>query len=358
MNKTGKALLSLIFLLIIIGGLCYVVYNNKDFQRSHKKEIAKINFYLRDYIKTYKDFTKDFDEKIAEWRKSHPRKQHDAAAKKPLETWTFDEMILEARAAEKEIPSEMIRHQNDEITICSFNADFLINNPLSDKEAIHLANVMRFCELSVMTNLRNEISLKKIVTALKVLRYNATYENVVAPKTEGANTTSYIYLYRDDKIQSLQKSSLFKETNSLPIIPAYGLFKAGEFDFMIAIFATPPSGTALKSVHLLEEFSETLKTEYPDTQDLVIFGDFSFESRGLIWDRSSLLPTIARALPATQAPLDLLGNFWFRKSELTEFNGKSGVININPTGFPSKSKPPLSADKPIWVQFKLMPDDD
>jgi len=356
MNKNGKAFLNFLILLLLIAGIGYVIYTNKDFQRTHKKEITKINFYLRDYIKAYKDFTKDFYEKVAEWKKSHPSKQKAIPGEKPLETWTFEEMIFNAETLEREMPPEMVKHQNDEITVCSFNADLIINNPLTDKEIIHLANIMRFCGVSAITNLRNESSLKRISTALKILRYNAVYQTVAG--TGSAAKTFYAYLYRDDRIQPVQKAELYKGDVPLPVTPAYGIFKAGDFDFIIANFATPSSGIPLDSLLVLEKFSEAIKNEFSDTQDLLIFGDFAFESRGIIWDSSSLLPNIARTLPADRAPLDLLGDFWFRKNDLIEFNGRSGVINLNSQSFPSKSKPPLTANKPLWTQFKLLPDDD
>ncbi len=353
-NKNGNAFLTLLFCLIIIAAAGYVLYTNKDFQRAHQRDISKINFYLRDYKKSLKDFTKDFGGKIAEWKKSLPLKTKDPKAEKPLESLTFDETILDPATLEKELPGEMIRHQTDEITICSFDADLILNDPLSDKEIIHLANILRFCELSTITKLPNEIFLKRISTALKVLRYNAVYETV--PAETGKTLTAY--LYRDDKIQPLQKSSLFKGADPLPIAPSYGLFKAGDFDFIVATFAAPASGLSLGSIVPLENFSEAVKTQYLETQDMMIFGEFAFESRGLIWDSASLLPTIAKTLPANRAPLDLLGNFWFRKKELTEFNGKSGVLDIDAAAFPSKSKPPVTANKPIWVQFRILPDDD
>ncbi len=354
-NNHGNSFFILLLTFIILAAAAYIVYTNKDFQRAHRKEIRKVNFYLRDYKKKYKDLRTNLSEKMQAWEKSHPTKVKKISPETKPETRTFDELIYDEQRLQKEIPPEMIRHQPDEITICAFNADFLINNSLSDKEIVHLANILRLCDLSSIAGLTNQHFLPKITTLLKILRYDASFE-INDPASVGKTIIGY--LYRNDKIQSLKRGKIYSAENSFSTLPYYKPFKVGDFDFIVATFNTPAYGFALTSIEPLENFYETIKNENLDIKDIMIFGDFTFRSDALSWDSASLLPTFARAASSDKNETDLLGNFWFKKNDLVEFNGKSGILNIDENQFPSKQKSSLSTNKPIWTQFKIMSDDD
>ncbi len=354
-NKHGKAFLTIVFALALIIGAGYVIYNNKDFQRSHKREIAKINFYLRDYNKSAKEFSTKLNDKIAKWKEARLQETQRKSNAPKIETRTFEELIYTAEALEKDIPAEMIRHQPDEITICSFDANFLFNNPLTDPEMVHLANILRFCDLSSITGLTNQKFLPQATTLLKILRYDAAVE--ASPATDNDKTIT-AYLYRSDKIQALTPGKTYSQTDAFPVLPYYGSFKIGDFDFTIATFHTPVSGLNLSSLEPLEEFYETLQNENPNIKDTMIFGDFSFHSKAINWDSASLMPIIAKPAPKNQAQVNLIGNFWIKRNQLIEFNGKFGIINIKENSFSSQKKQPIAANKPIWTQFKIMTDDD
>ncbi len=354
-NDRGKSFVIFLFFLAIIIGAGYLVYTNQDFQRSHRKEISKINFYLRDYKKQYKKFRKTLDEKIAAWKKSHPKETKKTPPPPKIETRTFDDLIYPPEDLQKELPPEMIRHQPDEFTFCSFNADFLLNNKLSDKETVHLANILRFCDLTSITGLSNLEFLDQITTLLKILRYDAVFESSAAvnPKEK-----AFIYLYRNDKVKSLNAGKLFTAENSFSSPPYCKSFKIDTFDFTIASFYSPLENLRLTPVLPLKNLYETLSHENPGIKDIMIFGNFLFNSQELRWDSSSLLPTFAQAANLNKNESELIGNFWFKKNDLVEYNGKSGILNIDENQFPSKQKSYLAGDKPIWAQFKIMPDDD
>lgn len=355
-NKHGKAFLIIVFCFALIIGAGYVIYNNKDFQRSHKREIAKINFYLRDYNTSAKKFSKELNDKIAKWQETRLQKTQEKLAAPKIETRTFEDLITTAEALEKDLPQEMLRHQPDEITICSFDADFLFNSPLSDPEIVHLANILRFCDLSSIAGLTNQDFLRQVTTLLKILRYDAAID--ASPLTDNDETIT-AYLYRNDKVQALTSRKIYSQTNAFPVLPYYASFRIGDFDFTIATFHTPLAGINLSSLEPLEQLYEDLQNENPDIKDTMIFGDFAFHSGSLNWNSaSSLLPIIAKSAAANKTQINLLGNFWFKRNQLIEYNGKFGIININENSFPSQKKQPAAANKPIWTQFKIMADDD
>ena len=354
-NKRGKAFLTIILCLVFIIGAVYVVYNNKDFQRSHKREIAKINFYLRDYNKSAKEFSKKIDEKISKWKENRLKKTQKKLATPKIETRTFEDLITTAEALEKDIPVEMIRHQPDEMTICSFDANFLFNSPLTDPEIVHLANILRFCDLSSIAGLTNQKFLAQATTLLKILRYDAAVETSLISDSDKTVTA---YLYRSDKIQALTPGKIYSQTDAFPSLPYYESFRIGDFDFTVATFHTPLAGINLSSLEPLEEFYETLQNENPEIKDTMIFGDFAFHSEAVSWDSSSLLPTIAKSVAPNKGQINLLGNFWFKRNQLIEFNGKFGIINIKENSFPTWQKQPVATNKPIWTQFRILPDDD
>lgn len=354
-NNHGKSFVIFIFFLAIIIGAGYLVYTNQDFQRSHRKEIAKVNFYLRDYKKQYKKFRETLGEKIAAWEKSHPKETKKTPPPPKIETRTFDDLIYPPEDLQKDLPAEMIRHQPDEVTFCSFNADFLLNNTLSDKETVHLANILRFCDLTSITGLSNPEFLGQITTLLKILRYDAVFESSA---TANPQKKTFAYLYRNDKVKSLNAGKFFTAESSFSSPPYCKSFKIDNFDFTVASFYSPPENLALTSILPLKNLYESLSRENPDIKDIMIFGNFLFNSQELKWDSSSLLPTFAQATNSDKNESELIGNFWFKKSDLVEYNGKSGVLNIDENQFPSKQKSRLAGDKPIWTQFKIMPDDD
>ncbi len=354
-STRGNSLLVFLLTLIIVIGTGYVIYTNQDFQRAHRKQISKLNFYLRDYKKSAKNFTKKLKEKIAAWKKSHPSKSNNTSPLKKTETRSFDELIYSQQLLEQELPAEMMRHQPDEMTICAFNADFLLNNPLSDKEMVHLANIFRLCDLSSISNLSNQQFLSKLTTLLKILRYDASFES---SDLSNVDKTVISYLYRNDKVQSLKQGKIYSGENFFPMSPYYKIFKVGDFDFIVATFPSSSEGFALTSMEPLENIYETIKGENSEIKDIMIFGNFTFQSESLSWDSDSLLPTFARATSAGKNESQLVGNFWFKKNDLIEFNGKSGIINISENQFSSRQKSSLSANRPIWTQFKVMSDDD
>ncbi len=354
LNNHGNSFLIVFLFLSILVGAGYVVYNNKDFQHAHYKEIAKYNFYLRDYKKAAKDFSKRIDDKITNWKKSHPSTSKDENGPK-AETRTFAELAYDQKILDQEIPGEMVRHQPDELTLCSFSADFLLNNPLTDKEMVHLANIFRFCDLSAIAGLQNPQFLAQITTLLKILRYPASFET---SSPTGLSPTVMAYLYRNDKVKVLKPGQIYSQSDSLPAAPYYGAFKAGDFDFIVATFNTPSAGLALANIGPLENFYSAIQNTNQDIQDIMIFGDFTFRSEALSWDSASLLPTFAQSVNGDKAQSDLLGNFWFKKNDLVEFNGKSGLITIKEDLFSSQRKPPVSGNKPIWTQFRMLSNDD
>lgn len=354
-NTRGNAFLWFLICLAVIVGAGYFLYNNKDFQRTHRQEIRKFNSYLKKSEKFSKNFRDSLKEKIEAWKKSHPSKNKNTSEETKVETRTFEDLIYSPQTLEQELAPEMIRHQPDEITVCAFNADFLLNNALTDKELVHLANIFRFCDLSSIAGLSNQKFLPKITTLLKILRYDASFESNI-PSGPGKTVTGY--LYRNDRVESLQQKEISFQENLFPAPPYYKTFRIGNFDFIVATFYTPVEGFALTSIEPLENLYEALSNENPEIKDIMIFGDFTFQSQALSWGSNSLLPTFAHAKSADKNESQLVGNFWFKKNDLIEFNGKSGIINIPENQFPSSQKSSGHATRPIWTQFKVMPDDD
>ncbi len=354
-NNHGNVFLLFLLFLIIIFSVGYIIYTNKDFQRSHKKEINKLNFYLRDYKKTAIEYRKNIEKTIAQWRKDQATKTRAIADEPKTENRTFEQLLYDPKILEQEIPNDMVRHQQDEITICSFNANYLLNNSLADSEIVHLANIFRFCDISNISGLENQKFLKKITTLLKILRYDASFETSLPTEN---NKKITVNIYRNDKVKSLKPSQTFLKKSDFPIPPYFTAFKIGDFDFIIATIQTPANGLALASIEPLEYFYEALQNENQDIRDIIIFGDFVFRSESLSWDSASLLPNFARTRSNNENQSELLGNFWFKKNDLVEFNGRSGQININEKLFKSQKSPSPDANKPIWTQFKILPDDD
>ncbi len=354
-NPRGNAFLWFLICLAVITGAGYFLYNNTDFQRTHRQEIRKFNSFLKKYEKISKNFGDHLKQKIEEWKKSKPSKNKSTSEEIKVETRTFEDLIYSPQTLEEKLPAEMIRHQPDEITLCAFNADFLLNDPLTDKEMVHLANIFRFCDLSSIAGISNQKFLPKLTALLKILRYDASFETNDSAYTA---KTNIVYLYRNDKIQSLKQGKTYSHKSSFLQLPYYKAFKAQDFDFIVTTFHTPLEGYNLTSIEPLEDLYETIKNENIDIGDIVIFGDFTFQSQALSWGSDSLLPTFAHALSAGKNESQLVGNFWFKKTDLVEFNGKSGIINISENEFPSKQKSSLLAGRPIWAQFKILSDDD
>ncbi len=354
-NKRGNAFLSFLFFLIMVGVGCYIVYNNPDFQKSHRREIFTAQIKYKEFKKTSQDFINTYQTKFQDFKKSH----HWPGSTKPqVKTPTFNELIYDPDILNQEIPTDMIRHQPDEITLCSFDAQFLLNNTLSKKEVIHLANIFRFCDLSSISDLNNKVFISELTELLKLLHYNAVYS--ISPAVGTKSKTYYTYLFRNDRISALKAAKLIAGTDELPVKAYEGQFKAGKFDFTLLAFQTPPTGIFLSSTMPLENTYEAVKEDNKDVQDIIMFGNFSFQSASLNWDNGRLLPTVAGVMKdnSEKSQADLIGNFWFRKKDLTEFNGHSGTIDIKEDYFPSAGKPTSAMNKPVWAQFKLMSDDD
>jgi hypothetical protein len=184
--------------------------------------------------------------------------------------------------------------------------------------------------------------------------------STVSPAIGKKTKTFSAYLFRNDRIAALKPTKLIAASSELPLEAFDGQFRAGTFDFTLLTLQTPADGLFLSSVSPLENIYEIVKAENTDVQDIIVLGNFSFQSTALNWDNSGLLPTVAGILKNTgdKSSGDLLGNFWFRKKDVVEFNGNSGIIDIKTESFPSAAKSASTANKPVWAQFKLMPDDD
>lgn len=357
-SQKANALLGFLFALVLLGVAGYIIYNNPDFQKKYRKEISRTRQYLRDQSRAIQGFFNKNKERIQDWKKENPGQPLSipnpfAKKEEPKAAPTFADMAFDTAILSQEVPMELVRRQTDELIMCSFDANFLLAAPLTDKEVQHLANIMRFCDINAISNLKNETFLTRASTILKILRYNAAYS--VSPPT--SNKTISAFLYRTDRINVVKPARTTNDSEGLPNAPFFGTFRSGDFDFTLVVFQTPLNGFPLPTLTPLETVYETLKMDNADVKDVIIFGDFAFRSNSLIWDNGSLLPTMARLKKESKNNTDLLGNFWFRKKDLIEFNGNSGELNIKEDHFPSaKNLPP--AYKPIWGQFKAMPDDD
>jgi len=360
-DPRANTFVGILIFLAIMSVAAYIVYNNPDFQKKYRKEISKTRYYMKDNSKAVKKFLDESKVKLEDLQKADALKSvkftNPFAKQEKPKVPTYEDMSFDTAILSQEVPLELVRHQADEMIICSFDANFLLNSPLTDKEIQHLANIIRFCDLSAISGLSNTKFIERVSEILKILRYNVVVD-VSPPDT--ADKTISAFLYRDDRITAIKPAKILQESEGLPHAPFYGIFRAMDFDFTVAIFQTPAMGYPLPSLSPLERMYELIKLENPDVKDLIVFGDFGFRSAGLNWDNNSLLPVMARlkkdANGQTKDQTDLLGNLWFRKKDLVEFSGNAGEINIKEEHFPSTVKP--IANKPIWAQFKAMPDDD
>lgn len=361
-HSRGNTVVGILIFIALMGAAAWIVYNNPDFQKTYRKEISRTRYWIRERSREINNFLDKKKTKTGELKKSSPGQPvaftNPFAKKEKPKTLTFEDLAYDPKVLELEVPAEMVRHQPDEVVVCAFDANYLLASPLTDKEVQHLANIFRFCDLASVAGLRNEAFLNRLSGMLKILRYNPVV--VVSPGV-GPDRTVSAFLYRSDRITAVKPAATFAEAEGLPHAPFYGLFRAMDFDFTVVVFQTPVTGHPLPSLRPLEKTYELIKAENPEIKDVMVFGDFAFRSAGLNWDNSSLLPVMARLKKGVsgrdKSLTDLLGNFWFRKKELVEFNGNSGEINITEDEFPSAVKP-SAAYRPIWAQFKAMPDDD
>ncbi len=345
-NRRGNIFLLLLFLILAIAGAAHQVSSNPQLKKKLYRQFGKT-------MPRGKALLSDTKNLIQNWRKKQGEK------KSALVITELEPYILR-----QQLPFEMMRHQPGDITVCSFDANFLLNGSLNDGEFNHLANILRFCDLTAFQNLKDQKFPSRMADALKQLRYNARVE--LSPASTWRQKGFFTFLYRDDRVASSQKMGFLKTSARLwDNDPFYAGFKSGNFDFTVVGFAsatnlTLPQDSSIVSVLL--SLTESLRQKNPNDKDTVILGDFPFTPSGMTWSNSALLPGMARMLRSTPdtETAGLFGNFWFQRKNLREFTGESGVINLSEEFFPALApgKQPSSAAQPIWAQFKVTDDDD
>ena len=257
--------------------------------------------------------------------------------------------------------------QND-IKVCSFNIRVFSNNSRDDSELTQVANILKYCDITAIQELRDEEVLKRTEAVLQSMGYDYDYE--ISPAVGRGVKERYAFLYKKGCLSPISAGKLYEDSNDEFIRePFYATFKAGNFDFILltihVLYGDSENERRPELVSLAKVF-DTVSRENPTEHDIILLGDFNFPPDDVGWDNLKSFPSMTYLIKppekTTITDTSLYDNIWFQADYAKEYTGLSGIIKFDENMFgndDNKAKLAVSDHRPIWARFRTdMKDDD
>jgi len=256
----------------------------------------------------------------------------------------------------------------ERLTLASFNIRIFSNASRDDAELAAIADILQKYDIVAIQELRDEEVLKRAAAILQRRGLGYAYE--ISPPVGRGVKERYAYLYRTDRVQSVQSGRVYQERGDEFIRePFYATFRSAGFDFTLVIVHVLFGSSEAERRPEIEELAavyQAVQDEDPAEQDVILLGDFNFPPQDEGFSRLKAIPgmvfLIASPVKTTITDTSLYDNFWFQEPHVREYAGESGVDRFDETMFNGDdlaAKRAVSDHRPIWAKFNVGgPDDD
>ena len=254
-----------------------------------------------------------------------------------------------------------------DIRVCSFNIRIFSNNSRDDAELTDIAQVLKYCDITAIQELRDERVLKRTQAILRQMGHNYDYQ-ISAAVGRGVKER-YAFLYRADRLSVVTPGRTVPDAADEFIRePYYAQFRAGNFDFILLtihlLYGSSAQERRPELLSLARAFDQ-VRAENPTEQDIILLGDFNFPPDDAGWTALKQSPTMTYLIrppeKTTITDTSLYDNIWFQASYVREYTGQAGIIKFDEDMFANddrRASRTVSDHRPVWARFRIDQADD
>eukprot|EP01006_Ploeotia_vitrea_P046530 TRINITY_DN67031_c6_g6_i1.p1 TRINITY_DN67031_c6_g6~~TRINITY_DN67031_c6_g6_i1.p1 ORF type:complete len:473 (+),score=63.39 TRINITY_DN67031_c6_g6_i1:33-1451(+) len=272
------------------------------------------------------------------------------------------QIVVDTAADEQQYPSKTTRLAAQQVLLASWNIRNL-SKKRTDEELKKIATIIEEFDFIAMLEVRDEEVLKKL---LVILGDNKWRYCCSTPVGTDHHKEYYAFMYRTDVVSLVSEDNppvVLKDTSDVFVREPYvGNFKAGNFDFVMAVIHVvwgKKIGERREEVGYLNKFMKTVADHAQGENDIILCGDFNMPPADKAWRMDDWKPLILDPLRTMVGDTSLYDNFWVHGSETLEqeFSGQCGVLKFDhifyaqtPEGR-KQAKDECSDHRPIWALF-------
>ena len=260
---------------------------------------------------------------------------------------------------------------SSDIGLASWNIRILSSKSRTDKELQYIANILIRYDFIAISELRDELVLKRLQKMLSDMGVNYDYE-ISEPVGRGVKER-YAFLYDTAFISVIEPGQRYPDEldgeDDFMRDPYWATFRAGQFDFTVInvhVVWGKRVGDRRAEVQELASVYNYVQEQNGDEQDVILLGDFNRNPN----DKKAYTPlldiptmTMLFQLPEKSHIRDtsLYDNMMFQTKFVTEYKGQKLINRFDDYYFPDNDKAAslaVSDHRPISAIFSTIKDDD
>jgi len=253
--------------------------------------------------------------------------------------------------------------------VAAWNLRNLSDKSRSDAELLKIAETLRDYDLIAMSEVRDEIVLKRLLRHLSAS--GAEYGYLISDRVGKAGSRHaehYVFLYAKELVSVVKAGEHYPDAaagdGDFVRDPYWATFRAGQFDFSIIVVHVVWGDTVAERQAEIQALSDVWA--YVDRangaeDDILLVGDFNREPDDIHAYRNLMaLPSMTHlfALPEKShiKESSLYDNIFFQRHAVREYTGVSGIDKFDETDFGNDDDAAnlaVSDHRPVWAVFRI-----
>ena len=257
------------------------------------------------------------------------------------------------------------------LSVAAWNIRILSDNSRNDSELHKIAQTLIDYDLIAISELRDEVVLKRTQQILSQM--GEMYQYQLSPAVGRGVKERYAFLYKRDLVSVVKQGELYPDAadgkDDFARDPYWATFRAGEFDFSVivvhVIWGDRVAGRQAE-VRALADVYRYVQEANGDEEDVLLVGDFNRNPNDTeAYSRIMAIPSMTRLFELPQKShirdSSLYDNIFFQSDYVTEYLGTSGIDKFDETDFGNDDQAAnhaVSDHRPVWAVFSIEIDDD
>ena len=246
------------------------------------------------------------------------------------------------------------------VSIGTWNVRILSDGSRDDSELAVIAEIISRYDLIALQEVRDTRVLERLEAMLPAYDYIAS-----PPVGEGVKEL-YAFFYDASVVTPTGYQALLSDPeNAFIREPFIARFIAGSFDCVIIsihVLWGDSKAQRREEIRLLDDVLAAVERAMTDERDILLVGDFNFDSADEGWEITGYVPLLGPALKTTISDSGCYDNIWIHPHASVEFAGGLEVYRFDEELFDGDDRAAslaVSDHRPVSVRFRTDgPDDD
>lgn len=248
----------------------------------------------------------------------------------------------------------------DTVILATWNVRILSDGSRDDTELALIAEIISRYDLIALQEVRDTRVLDRLETMLP------GYDYIASPPVGEGVKELYAFFFNSDVVAPVGRQGLLSDPqNAFIREPFIARFIADGFDcavISIHVLWGDSKAQRREEIRLLDDVLEAVERAMADERDILLVGDFNFDTTDEGWEITGYVPLLGPAVKTTISDSNCYDNIWFHPEASVEFAGGLEVYRFDEEIFDGDDKAAsraVSDHRPVSVRFRTDgPDDD